>query len=142
MEDLQATEAGKLMTDASSRPRSVDEPAVLMLTSGSTGNAKAVPLLVSQVMSAIRGKSDVIASTPKSVFLNWIGLDHVANLTEINFHAMLLGAERVHVNANDLLADPLLFLRLLSKHKVDFTFAPNFFLALLDKTIANRRADR
>ena len=112
-----------------------------MLTSGSTGFAKAVPLRLKQMLSATRGKSTSWGSTPDSVFLNWIGLDHVADLMEIHLHAMLLGAEQVHVQATDLLADPLLFVRLLSDHKVNFTFGPNFFLALLDKSLATTEAD-
>lgn len=37
----------------------------------------------------------------------------------------------------DLLADPLRFLRLLEKHKVEFAFAPNFFLSkLYDSLVA------
>ena len=113
----------------------VDRPAVLMLTSGSTGNAKAVPLLVPQIVSSVRGKSQSWRSTSSSVFLNWIGLDHVANLTEIHLHAMFLGAKQIHVQANDLLADPLLFIQIIAERKVTHTFAPNFFLAILEKRL-------
>ena len=125
--------------DASSlpalRPQGLDRPAVLMLTSGSTGNAKAVSLTVPQIISSVCGKSESWLTTPSSVFLNWIGLDHVANLTEVHLHAMLLGAQQIHVQANDLLANPLLFVHLLAKHRVTHTFAPNFFLALLEKRL-------
>ena len=120
------------------RSQDLERPAVLMLTSGSTGNAKAVCLTVSQIISSVCGKSESWLTTPSSVFLNWIGLDHVANLTEVHLHAMLLGAQQVHVQANDLLADPLLFLHLLAKHRVTHTFAPNFFLALLEKNLMDK----
>lgn len=111
------------------------DPAVLMLTSGSAGNAKAVSLTVAQIIHSIGGKSRNWRTTSSSVFLNWIGLDHVANLAEVHLHAMLLGAEQVHVQANDLLADPLLFVRILATLGVTHTFAPNFFLALLEKQL-------
>ena len=113
----------------------LDRPSVLMLTSGSTGNAKAVCLTMPQIISSVYGKSESWLTTPSSVFLNWIGLDHVANLTEVHLHAMLLGAEQIHVQANDVLANPLLFVHLLAKHRVTHTFAPNFFLALLEKAL-------
>lgn len=61
--------------------------AALMLTSGSTGNAKAVTLRHSQVVTAVRGKSALHGTTAGDVFLNWVGLDHVASLTEIHLHA-------------------------------------------------------
>ena len=108
-----------------------DDVAVLMLTSGSTGNAKAVPLQHSQILTSVRSKCAHHGTSKSSTFLNWIGLDHVADLTEIHLHAMSLCANRVHVQSADLLQDPLQFLKLLETHEVEYTFAPNFFLTKL-----------
>lgn len=107
----------------------------LMLTSGSTGNAKAVALRHSQVAAAIAGKAAFHKATGDDVFLNWIGMDHVANLTEIHLLAMHLGADQVHVQAIDVIAQPMLFLRLIEKFSVSYTFAPNFFLASVKKAL-------
>ncbi|PLB33146.1 acetyl-CoA synthetase-like protein [Aspergillus candidus] len=112
-----------------------DDPAVLMLTSGSTGSAKAVPLLHGQLLTAIQGKSTHHLTQPGDVFLNWVGLDHVASLCEIHLHAGNLGAQQVHIPATLLLQDPLRFIRLLDTHRVAYTFAPNFFLNQLRKAI-------
>lgn len=112
-----------------------DDLAVLMLTSGSTGFAKAVCLRHGQILAALKGKSTYHGTTQETNFLNWIGIDHVANLTEVHMHAMYLGSNQVHVQATDLLMSPSIFVSLLSKHKVGYTFAPNFFLASLRKTL-------
>ena len=109
--------------------------AVLMLTSGSTGNAKAVKLTSRQILSSVRGKSAIHGTNSTDIFLNWIGMDHVACLIEIHLHAMSLGAEQIHVHASDLLKNPLYFLELISKHRVTYTFAPNFFLAALRRCL-------
>ena len=109
--------------------------AVLMLTSGSTGYAKAVCLRHGQMIKAVKGKSVHHGTSNESIFFNWIGMDHVANLTEIHLHATLLGADQVHVHAADLLVQPSAFINLLSKHRVAYTFAPNFFLAALRKSL-------
>lgn len=109
--------------------------AVLMLTSGSTGYAKAVCLSHGQMIKAVKGKSKYHGTSSEKVFLNWIGMDHVANLTEIHLHAMLLGANQIHVHAADLLVQPSKFVSLLGKHQVAHTFAPNFFLAALRKSL-------
>lgn len=69
------------------------DSAVLMLTSGSTGNANAVNLTSRQILSSVRGKSAIHGTNSTDTFLNWIGMDHVACLTEIHLHAMSLGAE-------------------------------------------------
>ncbi|KAI1778086.1 hypothetical protein F4818DRAFT_404791 [Hypoxylon cercidicola] len=102
-----------------------------MLTSGSTGNAKAVRLSHSQILAAVHGKAAVRQLPEDTAFLNWIGLDHVASLVEIHIQAMCLGFDQVHVQASDIVSRPTKFLELLSYHRVCRTFAPNFFLAKL-----------
>ena len=61
---------------------------------------------------------------------------------------MALGAEQIHIEARDLLGDPLAFFRVIDKHRVSQTFAPNFFLDFLIKAmvadegkIANTKLD-
>ncbi|KAI0544191.1 hypothetical protein F4679DRAFT_591735 [Xylaria curta] len=107
----------------------------LMLTSGSTGHARAVKLNHGQIISAIAGKAAFHQTMMNDTFLNWIEIGHVANLTEVHLHAMYHSAEQVHVHAADLLAQPLLFLQLIDQYKVSYTFAPNFFLASVKKAL-------
>ncbi|KAJ5200005.1 Thioesterase [Penicillium cf. griseofulvum] len=109
--------------------------AVLMLTSGSSGNCKAVCLTHQQIYASICGKLAVMPVTDGSSVLNWIGLDHVASLMETHLLAMYAGVNQIQIQAPDVLSNPLLFLRLLSKHKVCMTFAPDFFLRKLLVTL-------
>ncbi len=62
-------------------------------------------------------------------------MDHVANLVEIHLHALSLGADQVQVQAADVSATPLRLLELIDKHRVSYTFCPNFFLAKLLQTL-------
>ncbi|KAF2651750.1 acetyl-CoA synthetase-like protein [Lophiostoma macrostomum CBS 122681] len=117
-------------------------PAILMLTSGSTGAPKAVPLTHEQVLAAVEGKASVRTLPAGNPFLNWIGLDHVASLIEIHVQAMWLGVDQIHVNAGVLISSPRLFLDLLSRHRVARSFAPNFFLAKLVSTMHNQAHDQ
>lgn len=105
--------------------------AVLMLSSGSTGNPKAVCLQHGQILSSIRGKSLHHGTAQDDIFLNWTGLDHVANLTEIHLHAMSLAARQVHIHGSDILTNPMCFLETINSYRVTYAFAPNFFLAAL-----------
>lgn len=127
-----AAECEEFFQGAYAKP---EDTAVLMLTSGSTGYAKAVCLRHGQIIKAVKGKAKYHGNSHGTVFLNWIGIDHVANLTEIHLHAMVLGANQVHVHAADLLVQPSRFVSLLGRHRVAYTFAPNFFLAALRKSL-------
>lgn len=109
--------------------------AVLMLTSGSTGNPKAVSLKHGQILTSIRGKSIHHGTTKDDVFLNWTGLDHVANLTEIHLHAISLAASQIHIRDSEALGNPMFFLEKIQSHKVTYTFAPNFFLTALIRSL-------
>ncbi|KAL9625051.1 MAG: hypothetical protein Q9160_000780 [Pyrenula sp. 1 TL-2023] len=108
--------------------RAPADTAVLMLTSGSSGSAKAVMLRHEQTLASVQGKSRYFGTTSDDTFLNWIGFDHVASLVETHLHAMYLGANFVHLNAATALEDPTTFLKLIHRHRVAYTFAPQFFL--------------
>ena len=111
--------------------------AMLMLTSGSTGNAKAVRLTHKQILASVTGKSATLTldALGNHTFLNWVGLDHVGSLIEIHLHAMFIVVDQVHVQAQDIISEPTLFLELISRHFVARTFAPNFFLAKLRRVL-------
>ncbi|KAL4891060.1 hypothetical protein BDV59DRAFT_209228 [Aspergillus ambiguus] len=106
--------------------------AALMLTSGSSGTAKAVPITHRQLLAALRGKTQVAnLSHPRSPFLSWVHLDHVANLVHCHIFSIVSGVSQVQVPAANILVDPMQLLNLLSRHRVSRTFAPNFLFAKL-----------
>ncbi|KAI1097620.1 acyl-protein synthetase [Jackrogersella minutella] len=109
----------------------LSQPAALMLTSGSTGNAKAVRLGHTQILAAVAGKMSMRSLPTGGAFLNWIGMDHVAALLETHLSSLWLGLDQVHIQAADIVASPSLFIEMLSRHRVSRTFAPNFFLSQL-----------
>ena len=111
--------------------RRPDEIAFLSLTSGSAGNCKAVCLRHGQILSALKGKIASHQTKQEDCFLNYIGLDHVANLTEIHLHAMYLGAQQTHIGGSGIIREPLLFLRLIDEYRISYSFATKSLLASL-----------
>ena len=111
------------------------DPGALMLTSGSSGNTKAVVLRHEQVIASVQGKIQAFRTTQADVFMNWIGFDHVASLIETHIHAMYLCAELIHIPAATIIAKPMIFPQLIDRHRVTYTFAPHFFLAQLMQSI-------
>ncbi|MFI6844972.1 non-ribosomal peptide synthetase [Kitasatospora sp. NBC_00085] len=114
-----------------------EDLAVLVLTSGSTGNSKAVRLSHANLLASMAGKNGYHRLTAADTSLNWVSFDHVAALLECHLLPLSAGCRQVHVPAQVVLGEPLEFLRLASEHRVTMTFTPNFLLGLL-----NSAADR
>lgn len=108
------------------------DTAVLMLTSGSTGNSKAVRLSHANLLASMAGKNGYHRLSSADTTFNWVSFDHVAALLECHLLPLYAGANQWHAEASAVLAEPLTFLRLLSRHRVTATFAPNFLLGLLN----------
>ena len=116
-------------------PLSRHDGGLLMLTSGGTGNAKAVVLRHEQIIASIAGKAFIRQLPRDNAFLNWVGLEHVASMIEIHLQAIHLCVDQIHVQAVDLIATPFLFLKLIDKHRVSRSFAPDFFLSRLIRVL-------
>ncbi|WP_241837929.1 non-ribosomal peptide synthetase [Streptomyces sp. CB03234] len=111
---------------------SPDDPAVLVLTSGSTGNSKAVILTHGNLLASMRAKNGYHRLTPADTTLNWVSFDHVAALLECHLLPLSAGSRQLHVEPAVILGEPLEFLRLVSRHRVTMTFTPNFLLGHLN----------
>lgn len=114
-----------------------EELALLVLTSGSTGNSKAVMLTHANLLASLPGKNAFHRLTAADISLNWVSFDHVAALLECHMLPLYYGCGQVHVEPATVLGEPLEFLRLISRHQATMTFTPNFLLGLL-----NSAADR
>lgn len=110
----------------------LSDPAILMLTSGSTGNSKAVELTHSNLMASMRGRCERQQLTGEDITFNWIAFDHVAALLESHMLALFAGATQLHAEPATILSDPLRFLRLIDQQRVSLAFAPNFLLGQIN----------
>jgi acyl-CoA synthetase (AMP-forming)/AMP-acid ligase II/thioesterase domain-containing protein/acyl carrier protein len=122
--------------DASTFQARHDDVALLVLTSGSTGNSKAVMLTHGNLLFSMAGKLECQELTPADITLNWISFDHVAGLLECHMLPLAAGAVQLHVESQFILDEPLRFLELISQYKVTMTFTPNFLLGHLNKALA------
>lgn len=135
---------GNIQSETPGLIKSRNDIAAFMLTSGSSGNPKGVIHLHGQILESIKGKAEHHRVVHGQTFLNWIGLDHDANLTETHLQAMWLVCEQIHVHRDDVTSalqeGPQLFLKLLSEHKVSHTFAPNAYLDAIRMFLTKRPA--
>ncbi|MDJ0382249.1 non-ribosomal peptide synthetase [Streptomyces sp. G-G2] len=117
-----------------------DDTAVLVLTSGSTGNSKAVMLSHSNLLASMAAKNGHHRLTAADTTMNWVSFDHVAALLECHLLPLSVGCRQLHVEAPVILGEPLEFLRLVSRHGVTMTFTPNFLLGHLNTSTDRLRA--
>lgn len=109
-----------------------EDVAVLLLTSGSTGLPKAVTLQHGNILSRSVATAAVNGLTADTRTFNWMPLDHVGGL--IMFHArdVIVGCHQVHARLPWILADPLRWPAMMSRHRSEVTWAPNFAFGLVN----------
>ena len=132
---LQGTAAAAAIHN--SRPA---DPAFLMLTSGSTGNCKAVVLSHANLLASLPGKQYFQMLSGLDVTLNWIALDHVASVIETHLLPLFAGASQIHVDPAVIL-DPVNFLRLIDRYRVTMSFAPNFLFGQINAALATQGSE-
>lgn len=113
------------------------ELAAIILTSGSTGNAKGVRLTHANLLASMQGKQERRDLRPADIVLNWINFDHVAALLEAHMLGVYSGASLLHVDAAEILADPLLLLRIIDRFRVSIGLVPNFLLAQINAALGS-----
>ncbi|MFD5074454.1 AMP-binding protein [Streptomyces sp. NPDC058371] len=109
----------------------LDDPAVLLLTSGSTGVPKAVTLTQRNILSRAHATALVRGLSRRNRTFNWMPLDHVGGLIMFHVRDVFLGCHQVHARIPWVLEDPLRWLDAINEYRCDTTWAPNFAFGLV-----------
>ncbi|MFG3056636.1 MupA/Atu3671 family FMN-dependent luciferase-like monooxygenase [Kitasatospora sp. NPDC048239] len=119
------------------RPDGADT-ALLMLSSGSTGHAKAARLTHRGLAEFGHGSRRLLGWRPGEVALNWLPTDHSGALLLYHLLPLFTGTTQIHVPTDLVLADPLRWLDLMDRHRVNHSWAPAFGYQLVRDALARR----
>ena len=115
-----------------------DDHAMILLTSGSTGQPKVVPLSHRNLLSMAAGTAVQQQFTPTEITLNWLPLDHVGAISFLHLLPTFLGCQQVHVCPGVVMRDIRLWLDLISEFRATISWAPNFaFRLVLEREAAS-----
>ncbi|WP_133901532.1 SDR family NAD(P)-dependent oxidoreductase [Actinophytocola oryzae] len=107
-------------------------PALMLLTSGSTGAPKGVVLSHRNLVSlaeAVGAEFGLDGETS----VNWLAVDHVGGLVQHHMRDLCLANRQLHVDTGYVLADPTRLLDLCAKHRVTVTWMANFGFNLVNE---------
>nr|AKA59503.1 NRPS/PKS hybrid protein [uncultured bacterium NM_1663] len=110
------------------------ETAVLQMSSGSTGDPKLIQITHEAVHDFARTSIGLDRASGE-VSLNWLPMDHVVPLVMYHLRDVVLGCTGVHVATDLVLRDPIEWLRLLERHRVNHTWSPNFGYRLVSEAL-------
>lgn len=108
-----------------------DDLCLLLLTSGSTGQPKAVMHSHRTLLSEAVGTIAHIGFGSEDVSMNWIPLDHVGAICFFHLRSVMTGCTQVIAQTQWILEQPIRWLDVMSRHRATDTWAPNFAYALV-----------
>jgi acyl transferase domain-containing protein/acyl-CoA synthetase (AMP-forming)/AMP-acid ligase II/acyl carrier protein/phospholipid N-methyltransferase len=110
-----------------------EDTALVLFTSGSTGQPKGVVLDHRNILAMAAGTAQMNGFGADDVALNWMPLDHVGAIVFLSILPVWLGASQIHVPTRLIVEKPLLWLALIERYRGSISWAPNFAFDLVNQ---------
>nr|WP_206312571.1 non-ribosomal peptide synthetase [Streptomyces sp. 196(2019)] len=133
--DTELPDPGSSTATAAAEP---DGAAVIFFTSGSTGAPKGAVQTHAAILAREAGVMQLDGGAT-DIQLNWMPLEHAAGILMSHLRGVCRLGEQVQVAPGHILADPLVWLDLIDKYRVNYTWAPQFAYSLLGNLVPTRK---
>ncbi|MBN8467946.1 fatty acyl-AMP ligase [Corallococcus exiguus] len=118
-------------------PTSRDTLLLLQYTSGSTGEPKGVMVSHHNLLHNVASFQRALGFTDRTRFGGWIPLYHDMGLMAQLLPALFLGSACVLMTPNAFVMRPHLWLRMIDKHDIGYSAAPNFAFELCRRRVSD-----
>ncbi|AWM86342.1 AMP-binding protein [Microvirga sp. 17 mud 1-3] len=122
-------------------PATADTTALIQYTSGSTGDPKGVVLSHTNLLANIRAIGDALGASSSDVVVSWLPLYHDMGLIGCWLGSLYYGALAVLMPPLSFLADPMVWLWTVHRHRATITAGPNFAFELCLKVAPDSALD-
>lgn len=109
--------------------------ALLLMTSGSSGPSKCVAQPHANILNYCRAVAQRHSFNRNNIGLNWLPLTHVGGLVMYHIRDVYLCCSQVLVETEAVLEAPLTWMKLIDRHAVTNSWAPNFAFSLAAKEL-------
>jgi len=109
-----------------------EDIALMLLTSGSTGMPKGVPLSHRNLLRRAAAVALRHGLSAQDISLNWMPLDHVGGVVMCHLQDVYHGSAQIHVETEVIMRSPLTWLDLINQYRATITWAPNFAFAMVN----------
>ena len=121
---------GKAVSLPAPLPAGADTTALIQYTSGSTGDPKGVVLSHGNLLANIRAIGKAVEASSSDVVVSWLPLYHDMGLIGCWLGSLYYGAPAILMPPQSFLADPMVWLRTVHRHRATITAGPSFAFEL------------
>ena len=117
-----------------------DETALLMFSSGSTGNPKAVNISYNNILENVSAVKNRWNMNSDDCAVCWMPLTHAMGLILFQLTSMAASSDQVIIPTSNFVMNPQIWLEKMSKYKATISYSPNFGFrhtlnSISDKTV-------
>ena len=111
-----------------------EDTSMMFFTSGSTGMPKGVIQINRNAVLREYGHEQ-LNHIKKDVLLNWMPLEHAGGVLMAHFRGIMSHSRQVLVETDYILENPMRWLELIDKHRVNYSWAPHFAYVLINDLV-------